>query len=97
MDQYEPAFPIPYASQNNSTGETRFYQSEGGISKREYFAVRLMQGFISSTFTNTGGQCVGITGAEGKTSGATPEVIAEYSLKYADALLDKLSKGNNSK
>lgn len=63
-----------------------------GLTKRELFAAMAMQGFITSTFTNTGGQAVGFTGVDGKTKSATPEVIAQNSIKYADALITELNK-----
>lgn len=34
-----PAFPIPVVSQNQATGETSIWQTEGGMSLRDYFAV----------------------------------------------------------
>lgn len=38
-DTSGPAFPVLFVSQNNSTGETTMYQSEGGATLRDYFAM----------------------------------------------------------
>jgi len=43
-----PAYPIPIISQNNSTGETTIWQTEGGMTLRDYFAAMALQGFFSS-------------------------------------------------
>lgn len=37
-DNGGPAFPIPIISQNQSTGETSIWQTEGGMPLRDYFA-----------------------------------------------------------
>ena len=36
-DDGGPAFPIPVISQNQTTGETSIWQTEGGMSLRDYF------------------------------------------------------------
>ena len=65
-----------------------------GLTKREYIATMAMSAFITGTFTDTGGQCVGITGSDGRTENATPDIIANYAVEYADALIKELSKDN---
>ena len=42
-----PAFPIPIISQNSSTGETTSWQTEGGMTIRDYFAAKAMQGMCA--------------------------------------------------
>ncbi|CAJ0693040.1 hypothetical protein [Ralstonia mannitolilytica] len=40
------AFPVAAISQNAGTGETTLHQSDGGMSLRDYFAAKAMQGYI---------------------------------------------------
>lgn len=44
-----PAFPSPSVSQNQATGETVCHQSEAGMTLRDYFAARAMQGMLNGT------------------------------------------------
>ena len=55
-----------------------------GLTKREYFAAFAMQGLLSS------GSVMGIL--SGNNGMAVPNLIAEYSVQYADALLAELDK-----
>lgn len=67
---YENAFPT---QGNSASGEL-----EGGLTKREYFAAKAMQGILA-------GRSVTYFDIEqGK--------VAEYAVKFADALLKQLSQ-----
>ena len=47
-DDGGPAFPVIDTSQNTATGETTVYQAvQSGISVRDYFAAKAMQGILS--------------------------------------------------
>ena len=80
MNQHEnggPAFPLPvHISQNNSTGETVQHQYlSDGMSLRDYFAAKAMQGLISSAaFHEVLYQ-------------QSPEAAAEFAYKAADSML----------
>lgn len=41
------AFPSQSASQNQATGETVVYQVDGGMTLRDYFAAKALQGILS--------------------------------------------------
>lgn len=43
-----PAFPFPIVSQNQTTGETSLWQTEGGMTLRDYFAAAALQGYIAN-------------------------------------------------
>lgn len=84
----EPAYPLASTEYSDDNG---FYS---GLTKREHFAALAMQALLTATFTNTGGQCVGFTDANGTTMCATGDVMAKHAVMYADALLVELSKGS---
>jgi hypothetical protein len=54
-----------------------------GLTKREYFAGIAMQGLLSNETVNSI-----LSGNNGM---QVPDLVAEYSLQYADSLLEKLS------
>lgn len=69
-----PAFPIQSVSQNQSTGETVTHQAyESGMTLRDYFAAKAMQGLIAQSM--------------GTALGSDPKFAAEYAYATADAML----------
>lgn len=77
----EPANPVFFRYQDGNVGNELY---EKGLTKREIFAMSAMNGMlanheISSIFNANNGMPV-------------PYSIAEYSVKYADALLLELNK-----
>lgn len=59
-------------------GSEEMTVSELGLTKREYFAARAMQGFLASY--------------SGAMQDPSPENVANKSLDYADALINQLNK-----
>ena len=43
-----PAFPIPIISQDQGSGSTTIWQTEGGMDLRDYFAARAMPWFMEN-------------------------------------------------
>lgn len=46
-DNNGPVFPSLMCSQNNSTGEITNYQSEAGMTLRDYFAAKALMSLVS--------------------------------------------------
>jgi len=69
-----PAFPCAEMAQNSSTGETVTFQwSHTGVTLRDYFAAKAMQGFCANP--------------DGILTTSTYEKIAEMSYVQADVML----------
>jgi len=67
--------------------EGRLTEYEHGLTKREYFAARAMQGILSnSAFANM---------EVFPRKQLNDDIIAEYSVRMADYLLKQLENGNN--
>ncbi len=71
-----PAFPIPVVSQNQATGETSIWQTEGGMTLRDYFAGQALIGMVSRAYR-----------ADGESG-----IVAASCYKFADAMLAERSK-----
>lgn len=74
----EPINPVPYQNKDGAIQHDVYF----GLTKREYFAAKAMQGYCSGEFT---GQ-----------SGMPQKDIAKWSVEMADALLAELSKSYES-
>jgi hypothetical protein len=68
---YQPAFPVDIKNE-------RFTAFGPGLSKREYVAIKAMQGYIASF--------------AGSSHDPKPENVAKKAVEYADALLAELDK-----
>ena len=62
------------------------YSEDSGLTKREYFAAKAMQGLIASTVNMSGGVWLGVSHPESN------ENLATVSCVIADALLEELEK-----
>ena len=77
MMKDEPAFPTTeYISEIPSWSHL-----EGGLTKREYFAAKAMQGFCS------------LSGDDVEKYNLRPENVAAMAVSHADALIKELEKG----
>lgn len=76
------AFPISGYSAKNLNQGYGCFDEELGMSLRDYFAAKAMQGYCGGEHT---GQ-----------SGMPHEMIAEWSFKMADAMLEERSKTDKS-
>ena len=82
----ESAFPEIFSEPNNDRDGVIDVYSSGGLTKREYFAAKAMQGLSS---IQVGPEFL----KEIRDTNLTLEgVIAENAVRYADALLAELSK-----
>lgn len=74
-----PAFPT-YASDHRGAACNTTFEPKGGVTLRDYFAAKAMQGIISlgSNYTYT---------KEDMGSGTPADAIARYSYQVADAML----------
>jgi len=61
-------------------GSKQFFPFKAGLTKREYFAVMAMQGFLASSVSIN------------NTNERTPELIASVAVITADALIKALNK-----
>lgn len=76
----EPAFPGKSATEyKNPDGGTKF-KNETGMTLRDYFAAKAMQGIISSSNNS----CFQHGGKDG---------VAYWAYKYADAMLEARKEG----
>jgi hypothetical protein len=76
----EPAFPTHYIKENGMW-------SDGGLTKREYFAGLAIQGLLASVASQAAMVNVGKTLAI-----STPEVAASLAVSAADFLIAELEK-----
>ena len=74
MNKHESVFPITRAE--NIDGKVTVFTEETGITLRDYFAAKAMQGFVAS---------IGIVAT---TQGPTDADIARYSYDLADAMIE---------
>ena len=74
----EPAFSTMYFRQNGNASEYCPFEvdTSSGLTKREYFAAKALQGLLADSELDTFGV----------------KDFAEKSVRYADALLEELSK-----
>lgn len=82
-DDGGPAFPKIWESVNFGDGQI---PSQGGITTRDYFAAKAMEGFI-------GGKMLSLLEfIFGTSSRWSPEFVAERAYEYADAMLAERRK-----
>lgn len=61
-----------------------YHEQKGGLTKREYFAAMAMQGLLANETL--------IDILSGNNGMQVPNLIAEYSIQYTNALIEELNK-----